>query len=386
MTGIVMWETSWNSHPVKLDPGNIQLEFSYLLPSDVSTGPGVYDWSGLDAMLDRIAGRGHQGIVRFRYAYPGRTTGVPDWLKASPNYQETSGQSEGQLTWFPDWTSTELMDFHLDFYQAFAERYDDDPRVAFLQVGFGLWAEYHIYDGPNAIGVQFPSHDFQRTFIAHLDAVLPTLRWSVSIDAGSSYYAPFASTPGLRDTRFGLFDDSFMHANHGGYNTTMWTFFGYATRSLTSPHGGEFSYYTTFDQEHVLDLGGIHGRVFEDEAQKFGISYIIGNGQPHYQTTARIREAGRATGYRLRVTSFESCDGVSTVGLTNDGAAPMYYDAWVTVNGVRAATSLQGLAPGDTATFVIPTGVPVTGVAPTLAIEGDRLVPGQTIDFEASLP
>ena len=25
-------------------------------------------------------------------------------------------------------------------------RYDADPRLAFLQVGFGLWAEDHVYD------------------------------------------------------------------------------------------------------------------------------------------------------------------------------------------------------------------------------------------------
>ena len=93
---------------------------------------------------------------------------MPDYIKNTAGYQETRGTSEGLDTWFPDWTHAELQSFHLEFYSEFAKRYDSDPRVAFLQVGFGLWGEYHIYDGPNTIGVHFPAKSFQKSFFAHL--------------------------------------------------------------------------------------------------------------------------------------------------------------------------------------------------------------------------
>lgn len=382
MTGVVLWESSWNNHALKTQPGNIQLEYAYVTPGSLSTGPGTYDWAALEARLDRIAARGHQAILRFHYVWPGRATGVPDWIKARADYQETSGMSEGQLTWFVDWSSQALRDFHLDFFEAFAARYDDDPRLAFLQVGFGLWAEYHIYEGPRELGAQFPSHAFQASFVRHLEQQLDALAWSVSIDAGSSYYAPFSADAALRDVAFGLFDDSFMHEAHGGYNTTMWEVFDYTRRYERAPHGGELSYYTEEDQARALDVGGLHGRTFEAQAAKFHLSYMIGDGQPNHQSVARIKEAAMAMGYRLRITKLQLCGARAEVEVTNEGVAPPYFDAWVSLDGVRAQGSLKGLLPGATRSFT----VAVSAAAPTLTIEADRLVPGQRIEFNADLP
>jgi len=385
MTGIVIWEDSWDDDLVKTQVGNVQLEYAYVAPGDLSTGPGTYDWSKLDQMLDRIKAHKHQAIIRFYYTYPGKQTGVPAWIKALNSYQETTGTSEGKQTWFPDWSNQNLKDFHTDFYTAFAARYDQDPRLAFLQTGFGLWAEYHIYDGPNRLGHEFPDKEYQTAFLTHLSQVLPTLPWSISIDAGESDYSPIEANAALMNLKFGLFDDSFMHEDHGAYNTDMWNLFGYTNRYKNSPHGGEFSYYTDFDQEHVLDVAGIYGRTFQDQAAKFHISYMIGNDQPDYQTVARIKEAGMQSGYRFRISSFESCDGGSTVMVTNEGVAPIYYDAFVAIDGVRSDASLKGLLPGQTWTIQTLAGTAVGGQAPTLTIESDRLVAGQVIEFAADL-
>lgn len=383
MTGIVVWADNWAQHPIKTQPGNLQLEYAYLAPGELSTGPGTYDWSKLDALLTQVSGRGHQLLLRFHYAWPGRQTGVPAWLKARPDYQETSGMSEGQRTWFPDWSSQALMDFHTAFFEAFAARYDQDPRLAFLQVGFGLWAEYHIYDGPNAIGQQLPTHAYQKTFLQRLSQALPTLHWSVSIDAGDSYYAPFSADAALRGLRFGLFDDSFMHKEHDAYNASMWRLFGHQTRSASSPAGGELSYYTENDQRHALDKEGLHGRTFEALAQQYQITYMIGDGQPQHQSLARIKEASQALGYKLKITAFERCGSRANIEVLNEGIAPLYYDAWLALGQDRASASLKGLMPGQRATFTITTNA-APNTAPT--IEGSRLVPGQRITYSAQLP
>lgn len=380
MTGIVLWEE--NDVDVKTQPGVIQLEYAYVPPSSIAVADGQYAWDAFDAFLDRIAGRGHQAIVRFYDTYPGEPTAVPAWIKALPDYQETTGESEGQPTDFPDWTSPVLQQFYLDFYAAFAARYDEDPRLAFLQVGFGLWGEYHIYDGPNVIGEQFPSKAYQQTFLTHLDAVLPTLRWSVSIDAGADYYGPFADAPALLDLGFGLFDDSFMIESHDGYNAEMWTLLQHTTRLLRAPAGGELSYASGFDQQHALDAAGMYGRTYEQLSAQYGISYMIGNDQPDYQSAARIQAAGLANGYRFRVTRFGASATRSEIDVQNTGIAPIYYDAYVAIDGVRSPISLRGLAPGATITCPVARG----GDGATVTIESDRLVPGQVIGFDADLP
>ena len=109
---------------------------------------------------------------------------------------------------------------------------------------------------------------------------------------------------------------------------------------------------------------------------------MIGDGQPRHQPMARISAAGMACGYRFRIRAFESGPSRSRVEVANTGVAPIYHDAYLAVNGVRAGTSLKGLLPGQSRTDEIASG----GEAPKLTIDCDRLVPGQSIQFEADLP
>lgn len=378
MTGIVLWSTSG-----KRNTDAISLEYSYMVYSDIVSVKGVYDWSTVETMLDGVASRGHQGIIRFRYTYPGKTSGVPEYIKAEDDYEVLWADSEGRNTEFPDWRCAELQRFHLEFYEKFAEKYDNDPRLAFLQTGFGLWGEYHIYDGPFMLGQTFPSKEFQKEFVVAMGEYFKKTPWSISIDASSSSYGPFKETgnEGLKDEKFGLFDDSFMHKSHNSSNETWWKYFEYTERYKTSPHGGEFSYYTKSDQQNVLNPEGMHGRIFEEQAAKFHITYMIGNDQPGYQTMARIKEASMACGYRYTVKDFRVSGNNSVVCIANTGVAPIYRDAYVAVNGTRGAVSLKSLIPGEEVWIEVASG----GTAPVLAIECDHLVAGQKIEFEVDV-
>ena len=71
---------------------------------DIVKERGQYDWRAMDRLLDRVAARRHQAIVRFYYVYPGNPTTVPGYIRAMPDYHETRGESEGKPTGFPDWT------------------------------------------------------------------------------------------------------------------------------------------------------------------------------------------------------------------------------------------------------------------------------------------
>jgi hypothetical protein len=111
---------------------------------------------------------------------------------------------------------------------------------------------------------------------------------------------------------------------------------------------------------------------------------MIGDGQPEHQSTARIREAGLNTGYAFRVTHFEICEGYSEVHITNEGVAPFYYEAWVELGEERSDASLRGLLPGESRTFRFNSGSP-TQNAPAIQLKSERLLPGQRLEFNATL-
>ena len=383
MTGIVLWMDNSN-----VNTDDIQLEYSYMRYNEVCKGKNKYDWSALENKLNAVASRGHQAVVRFYYTYVGQKCTVPDYIKAWPGYEETSGKSEGRTTYFPDWRCEELQRFHMEFHKEMANRYDKDPRLAFLETGFGLWAEYHIYDGPYVPGKTFPSKEFQATFMRGMAEWFKETTWSISIDAAGHSgddeptYGPFEDQPDLLKLRFGNFDDSFMCEDHDDYNYKSWKFFG-TDRYKTAPLGGEFSYYTDSDQKHCLDKGGMHGRKFEDEAAKFHMTFIIGDGQPRYQSWSRIREASLSMGYRFCVKDFRISGEKAALLVTNTGVAPIYRDAWFAVDGVRSDWSLQQLMPGDEKWIEIT--VPGLSTGSVVSIECDHLVSGQRIGYDADI-
>jgi hypothetical protein len=83
----------------------------------------------------------------------------------------------------------------------------------------------------------------------------------------------------------------------------------------------------------------------------------------------------------LQITAFEVSPRAARITVSNTGVAPIYYDAFVAVNGIRAKDSLKGLLPGESRRFDVASG----GANAKLEIECDRLVPGQRIGFQADL-
>lgn len=399
MTGIVFWPAQAKSRHATYG-NSITLEFSYCLPSDVVKGKKdgtiQYDWSSFETLLNDISSRGHQAIVRFRYEYPNSNTNgvkggtaVPAYIKELPHYNETYSANPGGdgPTYYADWSNSELQWFTKQFYSDFAKKYENDVRIAFLQVGFGHWSEYHIYGSMLNIGVNFPSHSYQKEFLTHLNTTFRNIPWSISIDAADKKYSPIANNSELLNLNFGLFDDSFMHRTHdisqgSGYNEKCWIEIG-TDRWKKSPAGGEISYYTRDDQRNFLNKEGMYGFTWEEASAKYHISYIIGNDAPGstHGTAERIKEAGIASGYTFKIEDFKMKNDTVAVKITNSGIAPIYRDAYVTINGTRSTYSLKSLLPDSTQWLKIP----FDKKQPILSIECDYLLPNKKIEFKANI-
>ncbi|MFN7844369.1 MAG: DUF4832 domain-containing protein [Pirellula sp.] len=372
MTGLVLWSTNEN---VSIAP--IQLEFEYIAYSDVILGEKSYDFSVIDRKLEAIASRKHQAILRFYDTYVGKESGVPKYIRDMPGYNGVTARSEGKRTGFPDWSHPAWQACVLDFFEAFGNRYDRDARIAYLQVGFGLWSEYHIYDGPMKLGKTFPSKEYQTTFLIHLSKCFQETQWMISVDAADSERTPIEGSTELKALRFGLFDDSLNHKKHAEENEPNWRILG-LDRWKRSPTGGEFSFFEKSDQSKALSPSGPHGVSCEAQVAKFHVSFVIGDDQPRFQKPERLRSAGMSMGYRFRVQNIETNGKLVRGEVENVGVAPIYYDAYPSWNGKDSEQSLRGLLPGERIKFEIASSEQ-TG---SLAITCKRLVNGQTIGFE----
>ncbi len=379
LTGLVLWHDN-----EVIDRAPVSLEFAYLPYAAVVDLQGEYDWTPVDRLLDQAAARRHQLVLRWYDTYVGKQTGVPGSVTRREDYRTVRADSEGEPTEFPDWSHPALPDFLLEFFERFAERYDRDPRLAYLQVGFGLWSEYHIYDGPMRLGETFPSLEFQKRFAEHLDRVLIETRWMVSVDAANDW-SPLASDERIAALSFGLFDDSFNHKRHADENEPNWHAFG-RSRWERAPAGGEFSFFEARDQRLALAPEGPHGIPFERQAAKFHLSFIIADAQPEHQSDDRLRSGGLACGYRFRIERFEANRTRARVVVANVGIAPIPYDAFVTIDGRKDEGSLRDLLPGESRTveIVADEGSPF-GDLPKLEIVSSRLLPGMTVPYEARL-
>ena len=391
-TGLVLWSDNARNRNDQYG-SSIALEYAYCLPCKVVKGKVdgkiQYDWSSFNAWLNDVASRNHQSVVRFRYEYPGSrdvdgksgTTAVPDYIKAKEDYKETYYNNEDGPTYYADWTNAELQWFTKQFYTDFNAVYRSDPRIAFVEVGFGHWSEYHIFGTPLKSGVNFPSPVYQKEFFEYLAPALE-IPWLISIDAADS--SPIVGDADLMALTFGLFDDSFMHKDHeGDYNEECWDAIGQGTRWQTGACGGEISYYRSSDQRNFLNKEGMYGVTWEQAAGKYHITFMISNDAPgsKYGTPERFKEASMFCGYNFALTGLYTNGKRTAAKVTNTGIAPIYRDAYLAVGGVRSKTSLKGLLPGGERLVFIDKVTDGSNVT----IESDYILPTQKIQFDADL-
>ena len=199
--------------PDRPHPARVQLPG--LRPGRQAEG-SEYDWTSIDKLLDEVSGRKHQAVIRWHDTYVGKPTRVPAYIKALPDYRETTADSEKQADRLPRLVASRSGAGSSWSSSAVSPRNTTaTPELAFVEVGFGLWSEYHIYEGPMVLGQTFPAHRVPATSspFAKNGETLHRTPWMISVDAAGDH-TPFASDKKVRALPFGLFDDSFNHAPH----------------------------------------------------------------------------------------------------------------------------------------------------------------------------
>ncbi|WP_203914692.1 DUF4832 domain-containing protein [Rhizocola hellebori] len=302
------------------------MEWFYLPLRDVMTGPQQFRWAAMESQLDAIASRGHQAVFRFYLDYPGKPTGIPQYLldqglltRPYPDFGNNG------VSVAPDYSDSRLVSALENFITALGRRYDGDPRIGFLTLGLiGFWGEWHTwpYDGWTQPENWMPSTDI-------LTAIL------------NRYQTAFAKTrllarypsPENKNLSVGYHDDSFAFET---LPPTSWHFVqrlideGVTEKWREQPIGGELRP----EIQSCLWDEPISCPQYEDYPQSVAqthASWLINHAAfagagftgDKYQ---RALNAAKALGYELTVTEAALSRERVSVRVANLGTAPFYYD------------------------------------------------------------
>ena len=303
--------------------------WDYFALKDLMKDYEVFDWALVEKMLDDVARRGRQSVIRVYIEYPGRQTGLPEFLsKAGVKLRKVPQWN----TESPDYDDPRTIKALTSFISAFGKKYDGDPRLGIVSMGLiGLWGEWHMWPAEQL----FPTDASVMRYIDAFDSAFDRTKIEIRYPRLAKGYPV--------KKNLGFHDDSFFFRENG--------------KGVTLPRslGGQD---WAFLQE-MLDYGGenrwiensvggearpeIQRVLFKEQAKGVDdvmacvelahVSWLMNQrGINVYQRDdVEVAKLVRRMGYELHVSEarfddFKQTDALR-VGVTieNRGVAPFYY-------------------------------------------------------------
>ena len=322
------------------------VEWAYFPLSAVMPAANEFDFdSEFAKALDEIAGRRHQAALRFYLDYPAKPTGVPQFLIDGGLKMNAYDDYGGGRS--PDYSDENLIVALESFIAAFGERFDGDPRIAFVTLGLlGFWGEWHTHPHDE----WFPSTGIQER-ILHA--------WTAAFS--STHLLMRTPQPDATKWPIGLHDDSFAYTTLGPDD---WHFLPVVKvrkadeRWRQHPIGGEVrpevqSLLWPTDPAAKVD-DKIEIQDFAECVRQTHASWLINQHvfenytQLSEETKERAIEAARSLGYELHVATASFPKSVHrgvpfevSIEIENRGVAPFYQD-WpieLKIGSLRHATT-----------------------------------------------
>ncbi len=284
---------------------------------DLEPKPGEYKLEEWERKFwDLPAAKGRHIVFRVNVDYPTETTGVPQWLldqglKMTPYTDHGGGKS-------PDYTDPRFQRAMLSFIKALGQRYDNNPRVAFIQVGLlGFWGEWHTWPKTE----MFAPEKFQREVLDGMLKAFPHTK----------LMARNPSTTAGKYTTLGFHDDMIPQDTLG---PEEWKFLpGILANNLGGnwkqyPRGGEMvpgaanqymgkEYGTTVravNDVHFSWIGPYCPALQKSPSQEY-----------RDNCEALVRRMGYQFSLKDASVEFDGQQGALVLNGFNDGAAPFYY-------------------------------------------------------------
>ncbi len=316
------------------------LEFNYLPLRDLMVGPDRFNWQPMEKLLDDIAGRGCQAVVRVYQEYPGKPISIPkflieDGLTVRRWKNTNTAPFPAQFDHTPDYEDPRMRAALKSFIAAFGKRYDGDPRLGYVTAGLlGTWGEWHCYPHTE----WFASKEVQAEVMTAYEEAFETTPILLRYPAGPHEWA---HAPNF-DRRFGYHDDSFAWATiPTGRKEDEWFFMPAMKR------GGE----PATSKWRLLPIGGEirpelwpciwtaegcdKGQNFDECVRQTHATWLMETStsrQLSDDERARALKAARSLGYEFHVSRSEILvkrEGKAvrvTLDVENRGVAPFYYE------------------------------------------------------------
>ncbi|MFB9325896.1 DUF4832 domain-containing protein [Paenibacillus aurantiacus] len=149
----------------------VRLAHVNLTWADLEPLKGQYAFTEIERKFnfERWRAQGVRLVVRIILDYPRDTAhkDIPDWLYEETRKRGTAYNTEYGRGFSPDYTNPVLIQYHRELIKQVAARYNDDPLIAFVQIGsVGHWGEWHTYDGDVvAKHIPFPTHNVTDQYV-----------------------------------------------------------------------------------------------------------------------------------------------------------------------------------------------------------------------------
>ena len=348
----------------------------------IVTGPVRYDWSALDSSLDAVAARGHQSVLRFYVDYPGRDSGLPDYLTARNlvrvrHYRVPNNENGASVA--PDYDDPDMMSMLTGFVSALGKRYDGDARVGYITQGLvGFWGESHTYpynghrSAENPKGENWmPSPANQAALVRAWDQAFATTPTQVRYPSAAS-----------RGQAVGYHDDSFAFATLPGAEWHFWSLMqkeGTTESWRTQPTGGEI--YPQIQScvfnvpQNCQQAVGQAAQDIDAAVATTHVTWLVNHGAYEAGLTGPARDhalqVSARMGYQFAVPRwrYDQGSGALTVEVTNTGVAPFAYNWQVeavavaangaTLGSARLNGDLRRAVPGEQATTAFTGTLPI---------------------------
>lgn len=325
------------------------MEFNYLAMAPVVTAKDTYDWTPVENLLNDIASRGHQAVLRFYLEYPGKPTAIPAYLLKQglkvhryTNTNTAPFPPDASVT--PNYEDKDLRECIQNFIQAFGKKYDGDPRIGFITAGIlGSWGEWHTYPRNEL----WASKTVQNEVLDAYETAFKTTPILLRYPAREGHYSQTANA----QRRFGYHDDSFAWATvDTGKKEDNWFFIPLLTAAKASqkwkshPIGGEIrpeAWGIVFDPEP----SDKKVQNFAECVTQTHVTWLMDSGmfrQNQSESRRKVAEQQvRRMGYELHISEITLQQSKGKLGLTlnvvNRGVAPFYYP-WKTEYALLSET------------------------------------------------
>ncbi|MDP4179695.1 MAG: stalk domain-containing protein [Bacillota bacterium] len=386
--GWVPWAHTGNSYakqPFKLVLASITWR-------ELEPTKGNYDFKSIETknQFSYWQSKGVKIILQFNMDYPDsvKHMDIPDWLYEEIGHDGTwynYNNENTKMGFSPNYKNPVLIAYHKKLIQAFAKRYDTDPRVFMILVGScGHWGEWHTtYIQDHTLPGVFPPIQYSDQYAQHY-----------ADNFKNKFLAMRYPSQVGKDNKMGLFNNCF-----GDYDQTQRWFLDWINNGHTDSYNPGYTHPTMPDYWLNAPAGGEFGfypgtKFLEDsamtetirQAKENHISWLGPCCPVHLAVGDRLQpnidKMMKTIGYRYVIQSVSHANSIKagyslTVDMdwANNGTAPFYFN-WpvelslsdstgkivaTNTDSERKSIDLTSLLPGTksfTSSISIPSNLP----------------------------